>query len=161
MSITVGKKWQPGAHDISRGTPLGNPFVMRNENERDSVCDRYRDWLRKKIADGDAAVIGELDLIANKAAGGDVVLGCFCAPKRCHGDSVKEAVLERLAARLTPLPKQPAVNPRTATLPCSGWCVTSMSDRNASEEPRSEQTRPSQSPTQEGARPRSWRSKAG
>ena len=36
--------------DIDRGTVLGNPFVMRSESERDSVCERYAEWAVNQYA---------------------------------------------------------------------------------------------------------------
>lgn len=54
----------------------GNPFIMRNnsDEERDYVCTAYEDYFYKMGLDED---IGELK---------DKVLGCYCKPKRCHGD---------------------------------------------------------------------------
>ena len=61
---------------IGRGSKWGNPFVMRNnsDEERDYVCTAYEDYFYKMGLDED---IYELR---------DKVLGCYCKPKRCHGD---------------------------------------------------------------------------
>ena len=88
--IVVGKKWDKGAIYIGRGSPLGNPFIMRTEADRDSVCEQYDRWFREQIKIKNPVVIAELKRIKQIAMNQDiVVLGCFCAPKRCHGLTIK------------------------------------------------------------------------
>ena len=41
MTIKVGKKWDRGAVYVGRPSPLGNPFAMKSEADRDRVCDAY------------------------------------------------------------------------------------------------------------------------
>jgi hypothetical protein len=89
--ITIGKKWDKEAIYIGRGSPLGNPFAMKDmsQDERDRVCDAYITWFNSKVTGRDPVVLDELSrihLIANKHP---VTLGCFCAPKRCHGETIK------------------------------------------------------------------------
>lgn len=95
MTIRVGKKWEKNAQYIGRGSPLGNPFYMADESQRDTVCDHYQVWFDHKVADLDPQVMRELDRLYLLAKQGDLVLGCFCAPKRCHGETIK-AYLETL-----------------------------------------------------------------
>ena len=89
MSIVLGKKWDAGAQYIGRGSPLGNPFVMKSEADRDAVCDQYQAWFDRKVKNGDERVMNELRRLYRLAKKGDLVLGCFCAPKRCHGETIK------------------------------------------------------------------------
>lgn len=86
---------------IYRGkSALGNPFVMKHEHRRDEVCDKYKDWLDRKIAEKDSAVCHELNMIYRLARDGcDVYLMCWCAPKRCHGDYIKSLIEEKLLRR--------------------------------------------------------------
>lgn len=79
---------------IGRGSPLGNPFRMgaSSQVERDRVCDLYIPWIQGKIQAKDKEVCGALNHIYTLAKKGDVYLECFCAPLRCHGDTVKEIV---------------------------------------------------------------------
>lgn len=97
FAITVGKKWDKGAVYVGRPSPLGNPFVLTDESRRDEVCDRYETWLRSKVEQGDPAVLKELRRLYRLAQDGPVVLGCYCAPRRCHADSIKR-FLESLSA---------------------------------------------------------------
>ena len=87
--IIIGKKWNKGAVYIGRGSPLGNPFIMHTEDERDIVCDQYDQWFREQIKIKNPVVINELKRIKQLALKQDVILGCFCAPKRCHGSTIK------------------------------------------------------------------------
>ena len=69
---------------IDRKTKFGNPFVMRHEAERDEVCEKYRRWLFEQINAG-AFTLEEIADLRGKR------LGCWCAPKRCHGDTLAAA----------------------------------------------------------------------
>jgi len=62
---------------IGRGSPWGNPYVLGKDGDRDQVCDLF-----------EQNVLPTLDLGALR--GKDLV--CFCAPKRCHGDSILRAL---------------------------------------------------------------------
>lgn len=92
--IKVGKKWDKEAMYIGRGSPLGNPFVMESENDRDLVCDQYQVWFEQQVKDNNVLVMNELRRLYQIAKKGDLVLGCFCSPKRCHGLTIK-AFLEQ------------------------------------------------------------------
>ena len=89
MSIVVGKKWDANAQYIGRGSPLGNPFVMKSEADRDRVCDQYAVWFEERVKAGDALVMNELRRLYKIAKRGGLVLECYCAPKRCHGETIK------------------------------------------------------------------------
>lgn len=99
MEIIVGKKYDVDAYYIGRGTPLGNPFVMKNysDEERNRVCDEYEVWFNKQIEDNNPKVMKELDKIMEILKRDDIIiLGCFCAPKRCHGDTIKRYLMNSL-----------------------------------------------------------------
>lgn len=63
----------PDAKYIGRGSRYGNPFVIGIDGGRDIVCDRF-----------EAEILPTLDV--EPLRGKDLV--CFCAPLRCHGDSI-------------------------------------------------------------------------
>ena len=87
--IRIGLRSDRNAQYIGRGSPLGNPFVMRSEADRDRVCDQYQSWFEQKVADRDVLVMNELRRLFKLAQRGDLVLGCYCAPRRCHGETIK------------------------------------------------------------------------
>lgn len=78
--VTV--RWKPHDVYIGRPGPWGNPFVLKHETERERVVAKYEAWLRTQP---------ELITRAKRELKGKT-LGCFCAPKACHGD-----VLARIA----------------------------------------------------------------
>lgn len=88
--IIVGRKHHPKAQYIGRGSPLGNPFVMKSEKDRDRVCNLYSTLFHDRVRSGDPAFCNELRRLLAMARAGDLTLGCFCAPRRCHGDTIKE-----------------------------------------------------------------------
>ena len=82
-----------------RGSALGNPFVMNNYSvaERDRVCDLYEVWFKQMLGDiTEIAFHTQLDIIFKASKEGDINLGCYCAPKRCHCDTIK-AYIESLS----------------------------------------------------------------
>lgn len=67
-----------GAVYIGRPSKWGNPFPMGSEEDRDDVCDKFEEYLK-----------GRPDLInqaKRELKGRDLV--CYCAPARCHGDTL-------------------------------------------------------------------------
>jgi polyhydroxyalkanoate synthesis regulator phasin len=60
---------------IDRSSDWGNPFEMPADGDRDTVCDSYEIFFRRKFSLHDP-----LEQLNGK------VLGCWCYPKRCHGD---------------------------------------------------------------------------
>ena len=76
----------PGAVYIGRGSPWGNPFVMGVHGNRDSVCEQYEADLEHRVNAGRVSLTSLAAL-----HGKDLV--CFCAPLRCHGDTLQRAAL--------------------------------------------------------------------
>ncbi len=62
---------------IGRGSRWGNPFVIGADGDRDAVCDRF-----------EREVLPTLDIEPLRGKG----MVCFCAPLRCHGDSILKAL---------------------------------------------------------------------
>ena len=83
---------------IARPSPLGNPYAIGPDGDRDTVIERYRDWLAARVAERDPVVCTALLGIHPGQP-----LSCHCAPARCHGEAIAEAldggVQERLRAR--------------------------------------------------------------
>ena len=66
---------------IGHGTIWGNPFVIGKDGNRKEVIDKYRIY-----AQGNKEILESLPKLKNK------VLGCWCKPKPCHGDVLKEMI---------------------------------------------------------------------
>jgi len=73
--------------DVFIGRPgnWGNPFILGRDGTRDEVCDKHDLWLDGKIEAPDGRKPPTLEEIKTKLTGKR--LGCFCFPKRCHGDN--------------------------------------------------------------------------
>lgn len=72
---------------IGRPALLGNPFAIDERTTREQVIEQFRQYFQARVATDEgfrAAVLA--------VRGRD--LGCWCAPKACHGD----VILEWLAA---------------------------------------------------------------
>lgn len=71
------------------GSPLGNPYVLKDESHRDAVVEQYRRWLWQQVRSREGAAWGELVALARRLQAGEPIrLGCWCAPRRCHGNVV-------------------------------------------------------------------------
>lgn len=78
---------------IDRRSPLGNPFHMQNESQRDFVCDRYEQYFNDMIKCKSHEFIGTLDLMMRQyKIHNKLRLFCWCAPKRCHGETIKNFI---------------------------------------------------------------------
>ena len=74
---------------IGRPSLLGNPFPLtdpRDDDARQGVIDAYREWFLTQIERPDFRAAVEAVRGKN--------LGCWCAPRACHGD----VILQWLAA---------------------------------------------------------------
>ncbi|MEK6829388.1 MAG: DUF4326 domain-containing protein [Nanoarchaeota archaeon] len=86
---------------IGRGSPLGNPYTSIQGREtlakfvvssREESIELYRTYLLECIEKKDKEVCDMLNSIYKLAVDSDVYLSCYCSPKSCHGDVVKEII---------------------------------------------------------------------
>jgi hypothetical protein len=91
---------------VGRGSYLGNPYthiVNRRTKathvvkSRQEAIDKYKLYLDEKIADKDARICDELNQIYLKAKNGNVALVCYCSPKTCHADYIKQIIENKLS----------------------------------------------------------------
>jgi hypothetical protein len=76
---------------IGRPSPLGNPLPLSETVSRDFSCDQYEVWFAKQIEDNNEIVINELKRLHKIGMKQGILrLGCYCSPKRCHGDTIKK-----------------------------------------------------------------------
>ena len=60
---------------IGRPSKFGNPFFMKSEADRDKVVQQFEEYARNN-----EWILTNINTLTNKE------IGCFCAPKKCHGD---------------------------------------------------------------------------
>jgi hypothetical protein len=97
LQIRVARKGQGfrGVY-VGRPTPLGNPFRLEREDQRDEVVRRYATWLEAELRQGNREVARALEELYRRLKGqGTLTLICFCAPRRCHAEVIAEHLKKR------------------------------------------------------------------
>lgn len=95
--IIVNKHHGKSGEYIGRGSPLGNPFVIGKDGSREQVIAKYRVWLNEQIMRKNPVVLDELNRLGNKAIDEKgLALQCFCYPKPCHGEVIKEKLVKAM-----------------------------------------------------------------
>ena len=85
MTRVVHCKKEPCDVYIGRPSKWGNPFIIGKDGDRLDVIRKYADWIMKQ-----PYLLSCLPELKGK------VLGCWCAPGRCHGDVLAKLADERL-----------------------------------------------------------------
>ena len=62
---------------IGRGSKWGNPFKIGRDGTREEVISKHLEWLLQQ-----PSLMAALPELHGK------VLGCYCAPLPCHGDTL-------------------------------------------------------------------------
>ncbi len=90
MNLRNTKPSKPYDVRIDRQSVLGNPFYMKAESRRDYVCDLYQQRFDKEMLNPNSLIRRTVyRLLAQYRK--DKVLRLFgwCAPKRCHAETIK------------------------------------------------------------------------
>ena len=82
---------------VDRKSVLGNPFVMKNECQRDEVCEKYKVHFDKMVATNAAFQKVLSLLVETYKEYNQLNLFCWCTPKRCHAETIREYVLNATA----------------------------------------------------------------
>ena len=104
MSIKIGniRTFVPDGNiviRVDRTSVLGNPYVMPDETYRDTVCDWYEDYFYETVnslSDKEQSFKNALNHIIDDAKNNDVTLLCWCYPKRCHAETIKRYIEQKL-----------------------------------------------------------------
>jgi hypothetical protein len=90
MNLRNTKPSQPYDFRIDRASVLGNPYIMRNESERDEVCLWYEKTFHNAMLLNEDVRKKLNEILEAYQLHGQVRLFCWCAPKRCHGGTIKK-----------------------------------------------------------------------
>ena len=94
LNLRSQKPKHPWDFKVDRSSTVGNPFNMKNESARDKVCDQYRDWFYYAAHNQDFFnYLNKLSEVYKQH--GKINLFCWCSPKRCHAETIKEYLIER------------------------------------------------------------------
>jgi len=77
---------------IDRTSPLGNPYKIGPDGTREEVIEKYRRYVNTNLS---PRALRTLQKIREALKEEDVVLVCWCAPKPCHGDIIKDILQRR------------------------------------------------------------------
>lgn len=107
--ITVVNKHKhiPTNNDIyiGRGSVLGNTFtsIQDRKTKAEFICkdleesiEKHKEKLLLDITNKQPEICKELNRIYSLSLKGDINLVCFCKPKRCHCDTIKEIIESKL-----------------------------------------------------------------
>ncbi len=67
---------------IGRGTKWGNPYIIGKDGTREEVIEKYQRYIVMRRKD----LLEDLEELKGKR------LGCWCAPKACHGDVLVDLI---------------------------------------------------------------------
>jgi len=91
MIIVLNRRRSDEGIYVGRGTPLGNPFHIGEDGDREEVVAKYAGWLKRQ-PDGSPAIRMLVDLARYHKDNGVLYLSCWCKPLACHSDIIAEAV---------------------------------------------------------------------
>ncbi len=99
MINIVNKRYWNGENNeltvyVGRPSPLGNPYIMRDENQRGLVIAMYETWLRKQLLQDTPQKKEMQRLVDLYVKWHTLTLVCWCAPKRCHAEVIAKIVEE-------------------------------------------------------------------
>jgi len=87
---------------VGRGSPLGNPYTSRKNSkanfqvpDKETAISKYKEYLLEEISKENVKILKEIHKIENKIRKGNVNLICYCYPKKCHAEVIREVILKR------------------------------------------------------------------
>ena len=105
--VTVVNKYKHTATDhdvyIGRGSVFGNPFSHLDSSHdiykvdtREEAITEFKTYFKRENV-GDTYLFRNVEALVDKVRSGeDINLVCFCKPKACHGDVIKEYIDNRI-----------------------------------------------------------------
>lgn len=113
IRVAKVRDWQPDGSYAAyigrgsrgrKGSPLGNPFQIGRDGDRDEVIAKYATWLDEEIATNDEQHMTQAcwafnDLLIRHRQGEAITLLCWCHPLGCHGDVIRERLLSKAGVR--------------------------------------------------------------
>jgi hypothetical protein len=89
-NLRKSKPKHPWQVRVDRASILGNPYHMVDESQRDKVCNQYEEYFNENMKYPDTAFYNEIErLYGIMKEYGKLELYCWCAPKRCHAETIK------------------------------------------------------------------------
>lgn len=96
---------------VGRGSVLGNPYTSIQGREtlakyvvssREESIQCFKEYLIKKLENKDEKICNKMNDIYKFSLSGDVYISCYCKPKTCHGDIIKEIIDSKIKEKSQP-----------------------------------------------------------
>jgi hypothetical protein len=96
---------------IGRGSVFGNPFTSKPLGKtkaefqvanKEEAIGKYSAYLNTRMRLNEKGVVDGLNEMLEVLKGGDISLICYCAPKPCHGEVIKNKLLSILIKDIMP-----------------------------------------------------------
>lgn len=86
--VYIGRAHNSDKYGYYPTSPWANPYLLSEEDPelRDQACNQYQAYIDAKLASGELSIDS---LIHAKR------LGCWCKPRRCHGDYLAQLIYQR------------------------------------------------------------------
>lgn len=84
----------PTAFRVDRRSVVGNPFFMGSESQRDEVCNKYETYFNDVLLKDEKALNYLRNMYRALKKHGHIELYCWCAPKRCHAETIRNFLLK-------------------------------------------------------------------
>jgi len=88
---------------IGRPSPLGNPYshlpsacAEFRVATRDEAVEKYREWLTRALESDKLVHAAFWNLVEFYRQHGSLTLVCWCAPENCHGNVIRDMIMEAL-----------------------------------------------------------------
>lgn len=96
MNLRDSQPSEPWDFRVDRGSSLGNPFPLHLHPDRESCIKAYYDhFIRTIIKKPD--MISEIEqMLSAHQEHGIVRLYCWCVPKKCHAEIIREYLINCL-----------------------------------------------------------------
>ena len=91
MNLREAYPSEPYDFRVDRHSPVGNPFRAKSEKHRDEACDAYEGYFHAMVSSNNDEIVKYLAMIQEALREhGKVRLFCWCVPKRCHGETIRQ-----------------------------------------------------------------------
>jgi len=77
---------------VDRASILGNPYQLYHESERDNICQRYETHFLRNIKENPSFRAQVNKLIELYKQHGKLNLYCWCSPKQCHAETIRDYI---------------------------------------------------------------------
>lgn len=79
---------------VDRSSVLGNLYHMKSESERDMVCDKYAKNF-SEFCENPRFKAELIRLLTMYRKGKKLRLFCWCAPLRCHAETIRDYIFNQ------------------------------------------------------------------